>query len=91
MLVGGVTGLVPLMRLLTNIKPSNEPTVLIGAKTQTEVLFEDLSNKLLEKNKHKVIVVTEDGTYGKKDMLQILWKIFATKQNLMQCIHVVLN
>ncbi len=66
LLVGGGTGLVPLMRLLTNIKPSNETTVLIGAKTQTEVFFEDLSNKLLEKNKHKVIAVTEDGTYGKK-------------------------
>ncbi len=63
LLVGGGTGLVPLMRLLTNIKPSDEPTVLIGAKTQTEVFFEDLSNKLLEKNKHKLIFVTEDGKY----------------------------
>jgi len=69
LLVGGGTGLVPLMRLLTNIKSTDEPTVLIGAKTQVEVFFEDLANKLLEKNKHKVIVITEDGTYGKKGLV----------------------
>jgi dihydroorotate dehydrogenase electron transfer subunit len=45
LLVGGGTGLVPLLRLITFCKPSN---------------------KLLEKNKHQIIVVTEDGTYGKK-------------------------
>nr|AIE94868.1 hypothetical protein [uncultured marine thaumarchaeote AD1000_54_E04] len=28
-----------------------------------------MANKLLENNKHQVIVVTEDGTYGKKDLL----------------------
>ena len=39
---------------------------MIGSQTKEEVFFEDLANKLLEKNKHQIIVVTEDGTYGKK-------------------------
>ena len=69
LLVGGGTGLVPLMRLLTHVKPTDEVILLMGAKTNDEVFFEDLANKLLEKNTHKVIVVTEDGTYGKKGLV----------------------
>ena len=38
----------------------------MGAQTKEEIFFEDLSNKLLEKNQHDVVCVTEDGTYGKK-------------------------
>ena len=66
LLVGGGTGLVPLMRLLTHTKPTDDVTFLIGAKTKEEVFFEDLANKLLEKNPHKVIVCTDDGSYGEK-------------------------
>ena len=76
LLIGGGTGLVPLMRLITFCKPSHNITLLMGAQTKEEVFFEDLANKLLEKNKHQVITVTEDGTYGKKgfvtDILQEL-------------------
>lgn len=66
MLVGGGTGLVPLMRLLTYIKPTDDVTVLIGAKSKEEVFFEDLTNDLLKNNPHNVIVTTEDGSYGEK-------------------------
>ena len=66
LLVGGGTGLVPLMRLLTHLNDSHDVTVLIGAKTKEEVFFEDLSNQLLEKKSHKVIITTEDGSYGEK-------------------------
>ena len=66
LLVGGGTGLVPLMRLLTFVDSTDDVTVLIGAKTKEEVFFEDLANKLLEKNPHKVIVSTDDGSYGEK-------------------------
>jgi len=69
LLVGGGTGLVPLMRLLIFLKKTNEVTVLIGAKTKEEVFFEKLANQLLEHNKHQVIVVTEDGTYGKSGLV----------------------
>ena len=66
LLVGGGTGLVPMMRLLTFVNPDDDVTVLIGAKSKEEVFFEDLANKLLEKNTHKVIVTTDDGSYGEK-------------------------
>ena len=66
LLVGGGTGLVPMMRLLTFVKSTDNVTVLIGAKTKNEVFFEDLANSLLENNSHKVIVSTDDGSYGEK-------------------------
>ncbi len=66
LLVGGGTGLVPMMRLLTFVKPTDDVTVLIGAKSKDEVFFEDLSNNLLENGSHKVIVSTDDGSYGEK-------------------------
>ncbi len=69
LLVGGGTGLVPLLRLLKFIKTTDNVTVLIGAKTKDEVFFENLANELLIKNNHKVIVVTEDGSYGKKGLV----------------------
>lgn len=67
--VGGGTGLVPLMRLLTFAKPDDDVTVLIGAKTKDEVFFEGLAGDLLEKNTHRVIVATDDGSYGEKGLV----------------------
>ena len=64
LLVGGGTGLVPLIRLLTFLKKTDEVTFLMGAKTKEEVFFEKMANQILERNKHQVIVVTEDGSYG---------------------------
>lgn len=69
LLVGGGTGLVPLMRLLTFLKKTDQVTMLMGAKTKDEVFFEKMANKILENNKHQVIAVTEDGTYGKAGLV----------------------
>lgn len=69
LLVGGGTGLVPLMRLVTFLRATDDVTVIMGAKTREEVFFEVLANKLLAQNKHKVIVVTEDGTYGEQGLV----------------------
>ena len=66
LLVGGGTGLVPMMRLLTFVKPTDDVTVLIGAKSKNEVFFESLANDLLKNNKHNVIICTDDGSYGEK-------------------------
>ena len=76
LLIGGGTGLVPLMRLIQFSNPSNHITVLMGSQTKTEVFFEEIAKKLLEKNEHEIIAVTEDGSYGEKgyvtDVLEIL-------------------
>ena len=79
LLVGGGTGLVPLLRLLTFLKKTDDVTLIMGAKTMTEVFFEQLANKLLQGTKYRVIVVTEDGSYGESgvvtDVLEKLLKI----------------
>ena len=76
LLIGGGTGLVPLMRLIKFSKPSNHITVLMGSKTKDEVFFEETSKKLIQDKSHKIIPVTEDGSYGETgyvtDVLQTL-------------------
>lgn len=69
LLVGGGTGLVPLMRLLRKVGPTDEVTVLIGARKKDEVFFETLAEDLLSKNEHKIIITTEDGSYGQKGLV----------------------
>lgn len=66
LVVGGGTGLVPLTRLLNHVKPTDNITFLIGARTKEEVFFEDLVKTTLEKNIHEIIVCTDDGSYGQK-------------------------
>lgn len=70
LLVGGGTGLVPLMRLskvLAKKKSKKIDVILImGAKTKEEVIFEKLAKRVLKNVKNKVIVTTEDGSYGMK-------------------------
>lgn len=69
LLVGGGTGLVPLMRLASFLRKTDEVTVIIGAKTKQEVFFEDVANEILRENKHQVLVVTEDGSYGQAGLV----------------------
>ena len=46
LLVGGGTGLVPMMRLLKFVKPTDDVTLLIGAKTKDEVFFEEFASRM---------------------------------------------
>ena len=67
LLIGGGTGLVPLMRLLRELNSAKIAcTFLIGAKSQEEVFFENTANTFLHRVDHKVIVSTDDGSYGRK-------------------------
>ena len=72
-------------------KPTDDVTVLIGAKSKDEVFFEDLANKLLENNSHKVIVSTDDGSYGEKGFVTDLVEKHVMKQNLMESMSVDLK
>ncbi len=67
-LVGGGTGLVPLVRLLYQLKQEKiEITIIMGSKTKSEIFFVDLINKMLENSKtYKILISTEDGSFGKK-------------------------
>jgi len=72
LLIGGGTGLVPLMRLIKYAGALSyytvpEITVLMGSRTKEEVFFEKVAKELTPKDSHvKVISVTEDGSYGEK-------------------------
>jgi dihydroorotate dehydrogenase electron transfer subunit len=67
LLIGGGTGLVPLLRLAVNITRLNiRCTLIIGARTKDEVIFEEYARKFLSDSKGKVIVTTDDGSYGMK-------------------------
>ena len=66
-LIGGGTGLVPLMRLATVLsKTQRRCTIIIGAQTQKEILFKVLIEEILSKIRTNIIVTTEDGSYGSK-------------------------
>lgn len=67
LLIGGGTGLVPLLRLATMLNEVKvDTTIIIGARSKQEVFFERKAHDLLDKTKHKVIISTEDGSYGIK-------------------------
>ena len=68
LLIGGGTGLVPLLRLNAYAKSSNEITLLMGSKTKEEVFFEETAQKFQKSFEQDVIItsVTEDGSYGEK-------------------------
>ena len=53
-----------LLRELNNAKIAC--TFLIGAKSQEEVFFENTADTFLDRVDHKVIVSTDDGSYGRK-------------------------
>lgn len=67
-LIGGGTGLVPLVRLLDTIKYENmKIVIIIGAKSKEEIFFIELIKKILESNKmFKILISTEDGSFGEK-------------------------
>ena len=72
LLIGGGTGLVPLMRLIKYAGALSdytvpEITVLMGSRTKEEVFFEKVAKELTPRDSYvKVISVTEDGSYGEK-------------------------
>jgi len=71
LLIGGGTGLVPLVRLIKFAKTTNKITLLMGSQTKEEVFFEDIVDLGIESDTWlhddvDVIPVTEDGSYGEK-------------------------
>ncbi len=60
LLIGGGTGLVPLLRLCKSTNANI--TLIMGAKNKDEVIFEDIASSLVE----RLIITTDDGSYGIK-------------------------
>jgi len=69
-IVGGGTGLVPLMPLTEKlVKLSTKLTFLLGAKTKDELLFLDRIDQTLSKVNAEMVATTEDGSYGLKGIV----------------------
>jgi len=65
MVVGGGTGLVPIMPLTEKIvRLATKITFLLGAKMKNELLFLDKIGQTLSKVNAEIIATTEDGSYG---------------------------
>lgn len=80
-LIGGGTGLVPLMRLATVLsKMQRRCTIIMGAQTQKEILFKVLVEKILNKLSTNIIVTTEDGSFGVKGVVTDALKYILKKE-----------
>lgn len=71
MIVGGGTGLASLAPLTENIakQKGRRITFLLGAETREELLFLERMKTLLATNNHRMVVTTEDGSYGTKGLI----------------------
>jgi len=70
MIVGGGTGLVPLMPLIENLVDlATKITFLLGAETKNELLFLDRIGRTLSKVNAEIVATTEDGSYGLKGIV----------------------
>jgi dihydroorotate dehydrogenase electron transfer subunit len=67
LIIGGGTGLVPLLRLLSFAsKEKLRCTIVMGAKTKAEVFFEKVTRNIIRGNNSSLLVCTDDGSYGIK-------------------------
>jgi dihydroorotate dehydrogenase electron transfer subunit len=65
MIVGGGTGLAPLMPLTEKLaKVADKITVMSGVKTRDNLLFLDRIDKILSEAHSEIVFTTEDGSYG---------------------------
>lgn len=67
MILGGGTGVAPLVPLAEKlVKQKTKVTFIFGVKTVEMLLFMDRIEAVLSKNRSKLIVTTNDGSYGIK-------------------------
>jgi dihydroorotate dehydrogenase electron transfer subunit len=65
LLIGDGMGIIPLLKLTALLNDNSvNTTLIIGAKSKDEVLFEKQASDSLLKTMHKIVVTTEDGSYG---------------------------
>lgn len=67
LLIGGGTGLVPLVRLLNHTKNSDIfSTIIVGARSKSELFFIDLISHIMQDRQFELLIATEDGSTGFK-------------------------
>ncbi len=68
LVVGGGTGLVPLLSLLVHFR-GRDVTLITGARTASELLFKDWLIADSKEHQFKLIFATDDGSYGEKNQV----------------------
>ena len=68
LVVGGGTGLVPLISLLIHIR-GRDVTLITGARTAGELLFKDWLLAESKEHHFKLTFATDDGTFGEKNQV----------------------
>ncbi|TMI22717.1 dihydroorotate dehydrogenase electron transfer subunit [Candidatus Bathyarchaeota archaeon] len=68
LIVGGGTGLVPLISLLVHLR-GREITLITGARTASELLFKDWLIRESKEHNFKLLFATDDGSYGEKNQV----------------------
>ena len=67
LIIGGGTGLVPLLRLASSASKKKIKTIIVlGARTKREVFFEKIARKIVQNHDSTILVCTDDGSYGIK-------------------------
>jgi dihydroorotate dehydrogenase electron transfer subunit len=81
MIAAGGTGVISLAPLCEALVKNKEckVTFLLGAKTQSELLFMNRIRNIVDQKKHRFIVATDDGSYGKKGLVTTLAESILTK------------
>ena len=70
MIVGGGTGLVPLMPLTENLVGlATKITFLLGAETKSELLFQNRIERTLSTVNAEIVATTDDGSHGLKGVV----------------------
>src|SRR2546429_3325522 len=68
LVVGGGTGLVPLISFLVHLR-GRDVTLITGARTSSELLFKDWLLNESKDHHFKLVFATDDGTYGEKNQV----------------------
>ena len=68
LVVGGGTGLVPLISFLVHLR-GRDVTLITGARTSNELLFKDWLIQESKDHHFKLLFATDDGTYGEKNQV----------------------
>jgi len=87
LIIGGGTGLVPLLRLASYIsKKKIKSTIVMGARTREEVFFEKLTRKILDETGSLLVVCTDDGSYGiKGSTVSVMSKL--VRDDTIDCVY----
>ena len=68
LVVGGGTGLVPLISLLVHLR-NRDVTIITGARTAAELLFKDWLINECKEHRFRLHFATDDGTFGEKNQV----------------------